>query len=165
MVSARAVQIRVRNATSADLEYLREVLGWAASWRSPEMDARLLAQPAVSRYVDGFPREGDAGVIAEDELGQRIGAAWYRRFSRAEPGFGFVAPDVPEVTVAVGPEHRGRGVGTALLEALVARAGSEGVPALSLSVEEDNPALLLYERLGFERVAREGNAWTMRRIL
>jgi hypothetical protein len=34
--------------------------------------------------------------------------------------------------------------------------------ALSLSVEEDNPAASLYHRLGFEAVGKVGNALTMR---
>ena len=41
-----------------------------------------------------------------------------------------------------------------------ARAARVG--ALSLSVEQDNPALRLYERFGFVSVARVGNALTMR---
>jgi ribosomal protein S18 acetylase RimI-like enzyme len=141
------------------------MLGWAAGWRSSELDARLLRDPAVAVYIEGWGRPGDAGVVAEDEDGVPLGAAWYRRFTQAEHGHGFVAPEVPELTVAVAPPNRGRGVGTALLEALVERAEAEGAPALSLSVEDDNPALRLYERLRFERVGRAGTAWTMRRDL
>jgi ribosomal protein S18 acetylase RimI-like enzyme len=141
------------------------MLSWAAGWRSSELDARLLRDPAVAVYIEGWGRPGDAGVIAEDEDGVPLGAAWYRRFTQAEHGYGFVAPEVPELTVAVAPQNRGRGVGTALLEALVERAEAEGAPALSLSVEDDNPALRLYERLRFERVGRAGTAWTMRRDL
>jgi ribosomal protein S18 acetylase RimI-like enzyme len=141
------------------------MLSWAAGWRSSELDARLLRDAAVAVYIEGWGRPGDAGVIAEDEDGVPLGAAWYRRFTQAEHGYGFLAPEVPELTVAVAPQNRGRGVGTALLEALVERAEAEGAPALSLSVEDDNPALRLYERLRFERVGRAGTAWTMRRDL
>jgi ribosomal protein S18 acetylase RimI-like enzyme len=141
------------------------MLGWAGGWRSSELDARVLLDPAVAIYIEGWGRPGDAGVIAEDEEGVPLGAAWYRRFTEAEHGYGFVDPEIPELTVAVAPPHRGRGIGTALLEALVERAEAEGAPALSLSVEDDNPALGLYERLRFERVGGSGTAWTMRRDL
>lgn len=57
---------------------------------------------------------------------------------------------------------RGTGVGTALLKALIDRARHEDLCALSLSVEVDNPALRLYERLGFARVSCVDDAWTMR---
>lgn len=66
------------------------------------------------------------------------------------------------MTIGVRAEARGHGVGTALLRALIELARDKGYPGLSLSVEEDNPALRLYERFGFVRVARVENAWTMR---
>jgi ribosomal protein S18 acetylase RimI-like enzyme len=59
-------------------------------------------------------------------------------------------------------EARGQGIGCTLLGALIARARSDRVPQLSLSVEKDNPALKLYESAGFEIVGTVGNAWTMR---
>ncbi|MGH8896543.1 MAG: GNAT family N-acetyltransferase [Egibacteraceae bacterium] len=46
---------------------------------------------------------------------------------------------------------RGRGIGTRLLVALLRRAGAAH-SAITLSVRTDNPALRLYERLGFRAV-------------
>jgi ribosomal protein S18 acetylase RimI-like enzyme len=159
------VRVRAASATDADVLVLREMLGWAARWRLVELEDSAILDRSISLYVEGWGRPGDAGVIAENEQGSRIGAAWYRRFTQAEHGYGFIAPEVPEISIGVAPEHRSRGVGTALLKALVERAQREGMPALSLSVEEENPALRLYERLGFRRVGRVGGAWTMRREL
>lgn len=52
--------------------------------------------------------------------------------------------------LAVVPEHRGKGVGRALLEAVEARAVDHGCCRLTLEVQEDNdPARVLYERFGF----------------
>ncbi|HEY5388906.1 MAG TPA: GNAT family N-acetyltransferase [Solirubrobacteraceae bacterium] len=92
-----------------------------------------------------------------------VGAAWWRFFTDEDHGYGFIEPPIPELSVAVTEGLRGRGVGGALLEALIERARDADLPALSLSVEVDNPALRLYERLGFTAVAHDGNAWTMRR--
>jgi ribosomal protein S18 acetylase RimI-like enzyme len=61
------------------------------------------------------------------------------------------APHV--VAVARGMEHRGQGIGTALLEPLVSAARAAGVRATSLSVGRSNPALRRYGRMGFERHA------------
>ncbi len=47
------------------------------------------------------------------------------------------------------------------MKSLIDRAAVESVPALSLSVEPDNPAARLYERLGFEVVGVVGGAHTM----
>ena len=134
----------------------------AGTWRGNDDGHDILREPHFARYISGWGRSGDIGVVAEDEQGQPLGAAWYRFFSPEERGFGFVSQDVPELTVAVRPDARGRGTGTALLEALLARARTAQVSSLSLSVEEDNPALALYQRLGFVGVGRVGNALTMR---
>lgn len=54
--------------------------------------------------------------------------------------------------IALLPEHRGAGIGTRLLRELQEEARAAG-KALSIHVEKFNPALRLYERLGFR--ARE----------
>jgi ribosomal protein S18 acetylase RimI-like enzyme len=161
------MEIRTRAARPDDQAFLREMLYEAAVWRDrPHLPFKqVLANPRVALYVDGWPRPGDEGVLAEDETGRKVGAAWYRLFTDEEHGYGFVDQAVPEITVAVNPMCRGRGVGTRLLEELIKRALESRLSALSLSVEEDNPAVRLYERMGFVRVSREGNAWTMRRDL
>jgi ribosomal protein S18 acetylase RimI-like enzyme len=153
-----------RAATGTDLTFLRRMLYEAATWRPgaarPPEDA-VLADPRVAIYVEGWGRDGDAGVVAANEE-ERLGAAWYRSFAADGHGYGFVEPGVPELTIAVRREQRGRGIGTALLHDLVDRARVEGLAALSLSVEDDNPARRLYERAGFVAVGCVGNARTMR---
>ena len=54
--------------------------------------------------------------------------------------------------LSVDREHRGQGIGTALLEALVAWAPAHGISRLQAWAWVNNPqAIALYERLGFER--------------
>ena len=152
-----------RAALPSDHAFLRAMLYEAFAWRldiAQPSQAQALARPEIARYVDGWLRDGDAGVIAE-HAGTAIGAAWYRHFDGDERGYGFVAAGIPELTIGVAKEARGIGVGTGLLRALTAHARAAGLPGLSLSVEEDNPALRLYERSGFQPVGRVDNAWTM----
>lgn len=55
-------------------------------------------------------------------------------------------------TIGVEPEHQGKGAGTALLTALLARADELAAPVF-LEVRTDNvAAITLYERHGFKRV-------------
>jgi ribosomal protein S18 acetylase RimI-like enzyme len=59
------------------------------------------------------------------------------------------------VDIALLPEHRGSGIGTALIRALLDEAAALG-KRLSVHVERHNPARRLYERLGFAEVADRG---------
>ena len=148
----------IRRGGEHDVPFLRDMLHHAYYWResAPEME-----DLPVSRYVLGWGRRGDASVIAIEDAWP-VGAAWYRLFTRAEPGYGFVDEETPELSIAVVPSKRGHGHGSQLLEALLARAREEGFEALSLSVEPDNPALRLYEKHGFRKVGERGGSWTMK---
>jgi len=63
--------------------------------------------------------------------------------------------EVRIVDITILPEWRGSGVGTALLEGVIARAKTSGVP-VSIYVEQHNPAKRLYERLGFKVTGQSG---------
>jgi GNAT superfamily N-acetyltransferase len=153
----------LRAARPDDLELLRALLFEAAFWR-PEparpSPGEALAVPELARYVEDFGRPGDLGLVAEED-GEPLGAAWWRHFDARAPGYGFVDEATPEISVAVFPAHRGRGIGTALVEAIRGKARERGISRLSLSVERDRPALGLYERLGFRPVGGRGDALTM----
>jgi ribosomal protein S18 acetylase RimI-like enzyme len=59
------------------------------------------------------------------------------------------------VDIALLPEHRGNGVGTSLLRDLIAEADAAG-KSVTIHVERVNPALRLYERLGFSLAEDKG---------
>jgi ribosomal protein S18 acetylase RimI-like enzyme len=144
-----------RLSSRADPAFLAEMLYEAVNWRDDGAEERppfddLLNNPEVRRYVEDWGRKGDVAIVALDRLEEPVGAAWYRHFSSDEPGYGFVAPDVPELSIGVYPECRGQHVGSLLLGTLVNRARTDGHRAISLSVAAANPARRLYERYGFE---------------
>ena len=150
-----------RPATAADEPFLRRMLWLAYNWRDESAAEHHWPDPdGPRRYIEGFGRPGDAGVIAE-EGGEPAGAAWYRLLPSADAGYGYVADDVPELTIGVAPRFRGQGVAAELLERLKATGAAEGFRALSLSVEPDNHALKLYERAGFEPAGGSGGSLTL----
>jgi ribosomal protein S18 acetylase RimI-like enzyme len=156
-------RIRTVMRTEDDLRFLRAMLYEAATWRGGERPPleTVLADRRNAAYVEEWGRAGDSGLVAEAGDGKRLGAAWFRLFAADEPGYGFVAATIPELSIAVVPEARGRGIGGDLLAALVEHARESGYAALSLSIEDGNPAARLYERVGFVSVGRDGNSRTM----
>jgi len=152
----------LRAFTSTDTPFLEEMLCEAMNW-DPSRPERTVDEvrrtPELWRYVEGWPRNGDFGVLAINDAGVRIGAAWARSFSKANHGYGFVRESVPELGMGVSLGHRGEGLGGELLDALLRAARARGVEAVSLSVEDGNTgARRLYERRRFEVVGRRGNS-------
>lgn len=155
--------MNIRPATKDDVEFLKEMVYEAARWNpdwTREPIAEVLAEPVVSRYHEGWGRPGDGGVVAELD-GVPVGAAWYRQLPADAPGYGFVDEKIPELSIAVVPLHRRKGIGETLLRAAMVQAREDGFQALSLSVAVHNRSRMLYQRAGFEKVAEEGDAWTM----
>jgi len=108
----------------------------------------LLGHPQVVIFHEGWGREGDVALVAE-ESERLIGAVWYRYFTESEHGEGYVDEMTPELAIAVVEDARARGVGASLMRQLHERARREGVARTSLSVDPDNPARRLYSRLGY----------------
>ena len=155
-------QHRLRSATAADADFLLEVLVEAVNWTPERRQSRstVATDPVLARYIDGWPRPGDLGVVAE-AASKPIGAAWLRLFTADEPGYGYVADDVPELSMAVAAEWRGRGVGRALLQEITPRARTAGHQAISLSVDRANFAHSLYTSEGYQVVEQGPNSDTM----
>lgn len=153
----------IRPATSADAEFLVDMLVEAANW-GPERTwtrEQIMADPSLAHYVSGWMQPDDFGVVAVDPAGRPIGAAWLRYLTVADPGYGHVRDDVPELSIGVVNQWRGRGVGRTLLRAVLDGARSHGVPAVSLSVERTNFAARLYAAEGFHTVESFEDSDTM----
>jgi ribosomal protein S18 acetylase RimI-like enzyme len=153
----------LRPADDGDGPLLLDALHQAFNWTGEEVFTReqLLTHPQAGHYVEGWQRDTDFGVIAIGHDGAALGAVWCRLFDEADVGYGFVAADIPELTMAVFPGYRGRGIGGLLLGAIVDAAREGSYPAVSLSVEDGNSARRLYESAGFTRVGRSGGSDTM----
>ena len=139
---------------------MRAMLSHAYHWHVAGLETDI----PLTRYVDGWGRTGDVALIAADGA-NRTGAAWFRRFSDASPGYGFVDANTPELTIAVVPSMRRHGLGQQLLDALLEKAQTEGVAQVSLSVQKGSDAVAFYERNGFEAAGERGEALTMVRRL
>jgi ribosomal-protein-alanine N-acetyltransferase len=154
--------IWLRPAMDSDVPFLWDML-YLSIYVPPGQEPPLrdiLSHPRLSHYLTKWGRPGDRAIIALDG-NTPIGAVWMRLFDQSDPGYGFVDSEIPELGIAIVPEYRGRGIGTALLQEIFHEATKMGYQAVSLSVDPNNPALRLYERLGFVKVGVCGTSWTM----
>ena len=124
--------------------------------RMPEADEpiqKALSDPFLRKYWHEWGRPDDTGVVVEDaSTGMAIACAWVRLFSREQAGTGFVGEDIPELAMGALTNTRGNGFGTIALKHLIdmVRPHYRG---MCLSVRDDNPAVRLYERFSFKKVA------------
>jgi DNA-binding MarR family transcriptional regulator/GNAT superfamily N-acetyltransferase len=159
-VARDGISFRPACATT-DGAVLRAATLDAMNWDGPRFTDADLDRPEFAHYHAGYDEARDRGVVAVDEQGP-VGAAWARFLPPDDPGYGFVAADVPELTIAVDARARGRGVGSELLTRLRAEACAAGWRGISLSVEDGNAgARALYERAGYRVVGRNGDSDTM----
>ena len=143
--------MEIRDLRPDETPFLREMLYAALAWR-PDVELPpvewVLEHPQVAPFHLAWGREGDVALVAERNE-TSLGLAWYRFFTEADHGEGFVDEETPEVAVAVVDGRRGEGIGTTLMQAIHVRAREQGVRRISLSVDHDNPARRLYHRLGY----------------
>lgn len=160
-VSSPPADAVFRTLRDDDRDFLWEMLRLAVFTHpgepKPPLDA-VKAAP-LGAYVDAWMRPDDFGFLVSVG-GQPVGAAWARFFTEAAPGYGYVSPDIPELSVALYPDLREQGLGRLLIERLIAEARSRA-GGLSLSVSHDNPAVRLYWRVGFRVVDRRGDSLVM----
>ena len=99
-------------------------------------------------------------MVAEQDSAP-VGAAWYRFGTDDDHSYGFVDSATPELGIGVLASHRSKGVGRALLRALIKVARHEKTGAISLSVTPENFARQLYISEGFVKVGESGTSWTL----
>ncbi len=160
------MRYKIRAVTPADQSFLWEMLYqslYVPQGNAP-FEQDVVKHPGIARYVKDWGRKDDSGFVAVDENNRPLGAAWLRLLKDEERGFGYVDNRTPELGIAVLPEYRGKGIGADLLSRLV-EAAADSYESISLSVAAENPALRLYQRLGFEEVGRCAGSITMRRKL
>lgn len=141
----------LRPATEADREFLLELyagtreqelaqVDWADGARAAFLEHQFSAQD--QHYRSNYPG-ATLDVIEVD--GERAGRLYVYRGE----------DDIRIMDIAMAASFRGRGIGSGLLEGLMAEARSSG-RSLSIHVEAQNPARSLYDRLGFVPVGEHG---------
>ncbi len=117
--------------------------------------------PQVRVYWDNWGKgENDRCLVAvtADKI---VGAVWIRTFQGATKGFGCIDEQTPEIAIALFEKYRNKGIGTQMMERMIGLMKSEGYAQVSLSITKGNPAIRLYERLGFQQIEENEEDYIM----
>lgn len=148
----------IREIKPEEIILLKDFLYYAIFQKDPDnpIPMSVIEQPEIALYINNFgSMEHDYCLVYEEE-NQLIGAAWIRMID----GFGSLGPEIPELSMSVSPEYRGQGVGTDLLKRLIENLA--GVhDKISLSVQKENYAAKMYQKLGFEIVKEKEEEYIM----
>jgi ribosomal protein S18 acetylase RimI-like enzyme len=151
------VVVSLRPATEADSDFMRRLY---ASTRQAEMvhfpfseaekqaflDQQFAAQ--FAHYATHYPT-CERRIIERD--GTPVGRLWVDEWR----------DQIRLVDIALIPECRGLGIGSALVRRVMDRGAAAGKP-VTIHVEAYNPALALDRRLGFEPIDTNGAYYLMR---
>ena len=138
----------LRPATRADVPAILDIYNEAVLTTTASYD---LAPVSLQSRLAWFDHKQEAGqpVFVWDEGGHILGWASYGSF-REKAGYDFTA----EHSVYVASVARGRGLGRALLAAVIEHARAAGMHVLVGGLDADNAASLgLHTSLGFVQVA------------
>lgn len=154
-------EIHYRRLTPADEAFLWDMLYLAihVPEGTPLPPREIIHSPDLARYVDSWGRPDDVGFMALDGE-EPAGAVWLRLLTGENKGYGYVDDNTPELSIAVKPEYRGKGIGHQLMGRMLdfALPVFRGV---CLSVSRDNPAVRLYEECGFKTFTSDPSTLVM----
>jgi ribosomal protein S18 acetylase RimI-like enzyme len=143
--------ITLRDETVEDQLFLLEVYASTRAqemalvpWSDEQREAFVRSQFEAqhSYYQAQFP-DASYQVIMVD--GERAGRVYVLRESEA----------IRILDITLLPQHRNLGIGTSLIREILAEGDQAGKP-VNIWVENFNPSLKLFERLGFVRVQEDG---------
>jgi ribosomal protein S18 acetylase RimI-like enzyme len=149
--------VSLRPATEADYDFMRRLY---ASTREAEMTHFPFDETQKRAFLDQqfaaqFAHYGihyptcERNIIEHDAT--PVGRLWIDEWR----------DQIRLVDIALMPECRGLGIGSTLLRQVMDRGAAAGKP-VTIHVEGFNPALSLYQRLGFEHVDTNGVYFLMR---
>jgi len=148
----RRLDISLRPQTDDDQSFLLELyrsvrweelapVDWPDDTKLAFLDHQFQLQ---TTHYKRFYYDAAFGIV--EAVGEPIG----RLYLIVQPG------DLRIVDISLLPQWRGRGIGGRLIGTVFEQAREQGLPVVSIHVEQFNPARRLYDRLGFKEIEVKG---------
>lgn len=105
----------------------------------------IAKDPKLAAAIDGFGSLPDDHALVALAEGAVVGACWVRTTDE----YGHIDDDTPSFSISVLDDFQNQGIGTSLMQRMLDLLTEEGYTQASLSVQKDNYAVRMYEKLGF----------------
>lgn len=153
------MSIEIRDIREDEINLLRDFLYEAIY--IPEgvepPDRTIIEQPELKIYYENFGTGRADHCIVTDDDGKVTGAVWTRIMN----DYGHVDDETPSFAISLYKEYRGRGIGTQMMNAMLALLKEKGYKQASLAVQKANYAVRMYEKVGFRTVDENEEEYIM----
>lgn len=135
--------------------FLYEAIYIPEGMNPPKQD--IINEPELQVYIKDFgSKKDDLCFVAKADC-KIVGAVWVRIMD----DYGHIGDGIPSFAISLYKEYRGYGIGTALMERMLEELKILGYKQASLSVQKNNYAAKMYQKLGFEIVGENEEEYIM----
>lgn len=119
----------------------------------------IAKDPKLAAAIDGFGSLPDDHAFVAVAEGVVVGACWVRTTNE----YGHIDYKTPSFSISILDDFQNQGIGTLLMQRMLDLLMEEGYMRASLSVQKDNYAVRMYERLGFSIIGDgfDDSEWLM----
>ena len=121
-------------------------------------DKSIINNENLQVYIKDFGSKKDDICFLAEMNHEIVGAVWIRIMN----DYGHIDDQTPSLAISVKKEYRGLGIGTKLMETMLVSVKHHGYQSVSLSVQKANPAVHLYQRLGFQIIKENEEEYLMK---
>lgn len=121
----------------------------------------IIKTPELDVFINNFGKQQDDHCFVADLNGKIIGAVWVRILSGKIKGYGNIDNETPEFAISLFQEYRNKGYGTQMMKKMIEYLKENGYKQTSLSVDKNNYAVRMYQKLGFETIQENEHDYIM----
>ena len=125
-------------------EFLYEAIFIPKGIETPSKE--VINAPELKLYIENFGTKKDDFCLVADCAGKVIGAVWVRIMN----DYGHIDNQTPSLSISLYKEYRNKGIGSHLMNEMLASLKDKGYNRVSLSVQKANYAVNMYLKLGFK---------------
>ena len=117
----------------------------------------IIYRPELQVYISKFGKNQHDIAFVADMDGKIVGAVWVRIMD----DYGHIDDSTPSFAISLYKEYRGKGIGTLLMKEMLSALKERGYKQASLSVQKENYAAKMYQKLGFQIISENEEEYLM----